>query len=176
MSIPVMEDVEIPLDDPVPTTFEYACQGCGKELFYGGKGRHPKWCDDCKPSRNTATGTPRKKGGGANAALARQAADTLGLTNSLLATGMRLIPLPLRMPDTADALVAANEPFVELAYDALLADPALARAIVRGGGVSGKFMLIVAYAALAGAIVPVGIEEVKANRKGADVSDRAPVA
>src|SRR5665647_3253862 len=176
MTTPVMEDVEIPADEPVPTTFEYACGECGKELFYAGKGRHPKWCDEHKPGRGATTGAPRKKGAGANAALARQAADTLGLTNSLLATGMRLIPLPLRMPDTADALISANEPFIELAYDALLADPGLARAIVRGGGVSGKFMLIVAYAALAGAIVPVGIDEVKANRKGANVSNRAPLA
>jgi|SRR5665647_267733 len=175
MTTPVMEDVEIPQDEPVPTTFEYACQECGKELFYAGKGRHPKWCNEHKPGRGATAGTPRKKGAGANAALARQAADTLGLTNAVLAVGMRLVPMPFRMPNTADALVVANETFIDLAYDALLADPGLARAIVRGGGVSGKFMLIVAYAMLAGAIVPVGIDEVKANRKGADVSDRAPL-
>lgn len=28
---------------------EYSCQVCGLELFYSGRGRHPKFCDEHKP-------------------------------------------------------------------------------------------------------------------------------
>lgn len=38
---------------------ELACEVCGKPLTYAGRGRKPKRCDDCKPTRTT--GTTRKR-------------------------------------------------------------------------------------------------------------------
>lgn len=156
------EMVDLPSDVPVPTEFEFACEDCGTELFYAGRGRKPKRCDKCK-EKSPGTGAGKRRGSGANASLARQAADTLGGVNELVGLGLMLAPGPLHLPKTGSALVTANERFTEPAYNALLADPALARLIVRGGGISGKVALIIAYAMMLSAVVPVGVEELRAK-------------
>jgi hypothetical protein len=165
---------ELPRDEPAPTAFDHTC-ACGAEIVYHGRGRPPVKCEGCKTGDKSSRArgeTVKKRGSGSNANLARQAADTLALVNNLAATGLMLAPGALSLPRTASALAGANDGFTEAAYEALLSDPSLARAIMRGGGVSGKFALVIAYAMLAGAVVPVAMEEVKARRKGDDVSDR----
>jgi len=60
-----MEFVPLESDDTLPpsddttepaTSDELSCVVCAAPLFYGGRGRKPKYCDDHKPIR-TATGT-----------------------------------------------------------------------------------------------------------------------
>ena len=38
---------------------EYTCITCGTELFYGGRGRKPKYCDEHKPNRSSSSSTKR---------------------------------------------------------------------------------------------------------------------
>ncbi len=160
------KDTDIPKDEPVPAEYEYSCDVCGKELFYAGKGRKPKKCDEHKTVQT-------RKGSGTNATLARQASDALGQYNSLLCVGMMIpSPNPFCLPRTASAIAVANDGFTEQAYNALLTDPALCKMILKAGGVSGKLLLLVAYGMLAVAVVPVGVEE---YREGHPSADRAEV-
>ena len=146
-------DIPIPPDLAPPGEYEYACEVCGKELFYGGKGRKPKKCDQHK----TAVG---RKGSGTNANLARQASAALSQYNSLICVGLMIPPPnPVCLPRTASAIAVANDGFEEQAYNALLTDPGLCKMILKAGGVSGKLLLLVAYGMLAVAVVPVGVEE-----------------
>jgi hypothetical protein len=157
-----------PQDETPPSQYEYACLECGKELFYGGRGRHPKYCEAHKPAGSQ---TKRGKGSGSNAQLARQASEVLVQVNSFIAIGLMLPPPnPVSLPDTAAALAGANEGFAVAAYEALLTDPGLARLILRGGGASGKLALILAYTMLAGAVAPIGMQEYRNKHpKGADL-------
>lgn len=102
------------------------------------------------PPRSAPKATPNEK-------LARDATNMLltghGIVNKLLMiVGLR---------ETAAAIAACDEPFEELAYDALLLDPNLCRSITRFGGKSGKLALAGAYVVLAGAVAPVAAEEMK---------------
>lgn len=45
----IMEDVEdSPPDDATEQAFDYACEVCGTELTYGGRGRKPRFCAEHK--------------------------------------------------------------------------------------------------------------------------------
>ena len=169
------EQTDIPTAPPddiaPPSTYEWSCETCGKELFYAGKGRHPRFCDEHKTGGKT-----RGKGTGGNVVLARQAAAVLSQLNGLIAMGL-LAPVTtigLPLPQTATALAGAAEGFDETAYAALVTDPALCRLILRGGGASGKVALLIAYGMLAVAVVPVGMAEHKERRLAAD-ADRSEI-
>jgi hypothetical protein len=159
-------ETPIPTDTPPdlapPSNYDYSCETCGKELFYAGKGRHPRFCDEHKTGGKT-----RGKGTGGNVVLARQASAVLSQLNGLITLGLMApvdaIGLPL--PETASALASAADGFDEASYNALLTDPALCRAIMRGGGASGKVALLIAYGMLAVAVVPVGMAEHKERRR-----------
>ena len=174
---PIPDDTpldDLPPDDAPPSTYEYACGTCGVELFYGGKGRHPKFCDEHKGTKTT-----RGKGGGNNATLARQASATLSQLNSLIALSLMLpaVPMlgdnPMYLPETAGALATASEPFDEMTYNALLTDPALCKMILRGGAAGGKIALLIAYGTLAAAVAPVGVNEFRERKSSAN---RAKIA
>lgn len=49
------------LPDDIAPPVEYSCEVCGEELFYGGRGRKPKFCDEHKKNRppTSATRTTR---------------------------------------------------------------------------------------------------------------------
>lgn len=155
------EVTDVPADVSPPNTFEYSCQTCGKELFYSGRGRKPRYCDEHKKSRSGSNATSNGKS--TSTALGKQAAMALCQVNGLLATVMLLAPEPYRLPNTASALAQANDAFMEQAAAALSTDPKLARLILKGGGASGKVSLLIAYGMLAGAVVPVAITEYKEN-------------
>jgi hypothetical protein len=148
-------------DEAPPSSFDYACEVCGKELYYAGKGRHPRFCDEHKP--NKGAGTSRGKGAGSNTQRARQASEVLVQVNSFVAIAL-MLPSPFQLPVTASALAAANDGFGEAAYEALLTDPELAKLILRGGGLSGRLALALAYAMLGGSVIPVGIQEFRERR------------
>lgn len=162
-----MTDVIIPDEAPPTSAFEYTCQVCGKELFYGGRGRKPKFCDEHK----AGTGKPRAKGGGArNDALAQEAANALSQLNALLGVCLLLpaVPFlgdnPAYLPQTALAIAKADDGFNVAAYSALQTDPALCKMILRVGSAGGKLALIAAYGMLAGAVTPVAIEEYRERK------------
>ncbi len=156
-----MSDIEFELmavpDDIVD--IEYPCEICGKESGpYSGRGRKPKRCAEHKAKQST----PRKAGKlpakvEANAAMA---AEILAQYNGLAGLGLRLVTYH----DTADAIVGANPVFKELAYNALISDPALAESIIRTGGMPGKVALIVAYATFGAAVAPVAMLELRSKR------------
>lgn len=156
------KDVDVPPDVPVPAEFEFSCQVCGTELFYGGRGRKPKFCDEHKKT------APRgSKGTGSNATLARQASASLSQLNAMIGLALfvpeipRMGKNPLFLPATGTALATADEGFSEAAYNALLTDPALCKLILKGGAAGGKLALLMAYGMLAAAIIPVAVTEYK---------------
>lgn len=161
-----MDDTEIKFDipDSMPDDIiapELVCEVCGTGLTYGGRGRKPRFCDEHKPTKS-AGGTkrvPQAK----NAALAAQAAQVLVGTNALVAFVARMGALT----ETADQIDIANDPFRDRAYEALLADPELCRTIIKGGGLTGKAQLTMAYAMFAFAVVPVATSEIRERRAAA---------
>jgi hypothetical protein len=166
-------DTSAPKDEPVPTQYEYACQVCGKELFYGGRGRKPVKCDEHKTTQS-------KKGSGSNANMARQASNILSEWNTMVRAGLMIpyIPFagvnPVYLPDTAEAIKEADEVFTDQAYRALLADPKLCKLIIRIGASSGKMSLIVAYGMLGVKVFPVAVNEMKDHKENSD--NRSQVA
>lgn len=159
-------DSTLPKDEAPPGAYEYACETCGKELFYGGKGRKPKFCDEHKTAAKSRTG------GGSNSGLARQAAAALSQWNSFIALGLMLpaVPVlgdnPAYLPRTASAIAAADEGFTEAAYNALLTDPKLCKLILKTGSAGGKIALVMAYGMLVASVAPVGIEEYRERKDG----------
>jgi hypothetical protein len=155
------KDIDVPDDIPAPSHYEYECQVCGTELFYSGKGRKPKFCEEHKKS------APRQVRGSGNASLARQAAASLSQLNAMCGL-MLFVPEipkvgknPLYLPQTGSAWANADEGFTEAAYNALLTDPKLCRMILKGGAAGGKLALLMAYGMLAAAITPVAMKELK---------------
>ena len=162
---PLIEDVEEITFDSIPNDvvgIEYPCVTCGKEAGpYAGRGRKPKYCEECKASKNGGT-KPNgpKTTTGKNKALAATAADTLAQYNGILALGCMLTPYP----ETGNAITNANETFREQAFNALLTDPKLAAQIANGGTISGPALLVIAYLSMIGAVAPVAVMEYKQNK------------
>lgn len=151
IDVPPFSDGVIP-DVAAVTPPELACEVCGKELIYGGRGRKPKRCDEHRKSPGT-----KRANMGQNTALAGQAAEALCQINGLAALGLMVA----RLPVTAETLQNAQEGFREQAYNALLTDPALCKTILKGGTASGKIALLIAYGMMGAAVAPAGIIEVK---------------
>lgn len=170
MSDILIEDVEDLSLDSIPgdvTGIEYPRVECGKEAGpYSGRGRKPKYCDDCKAKRGTRTTSGPKTTTGKNKALAAQAADTLAQYNGIVALGCMLTPYP----NTGQAISTANDTFREQAYNALLTDPKLAAQIANGGSISGPALLVIAYLSMLGAVAPVAVMEYKANKAAKELA------
>lgn len=153
-------DLDSPADD-VPdmdiTTPEFVCEVCGKALTYSGRGRKPRFCDEHKKG---SKGTVRRATGARNVAVASQAADVLMTTNSFV----QFMASMGGLENTAEAIETANPQFRERAYEALLNDPELAKAITRGGAMTGKMALVMAYSMFAFSVVPVAYLEVKVKK------------
>ena len=97
----------------------------------------------------TPTGRIRKRpigngkrgpGRASNTDLARRAAGALATLNAVACGGFMVVGLR----ETASAVAAANEDFEKSAAMALENDPALCRAILRGGEASAKLLLLAA--------------------------------
>lgn len=48
-------------NDVIPD-IDLSCVTCGVELFYAGRGRKPKYCDNCKPKQSTRTAGNTSRG------------------------------------------------------------------------------------------------------------------
>lgn len=113
-----------------------------------------------KPRGYGGTGTTSSggvKGHPASEKSARAAAKLLAQMN--LFVGMGISAFGMRM--TAQELVDANSQFEEMAFQALLSDPKLCAKIMSAGLSSGRSQLMFAYLALAGALTPVAMQDIK---------------
>lgn len=150
---------------PVADTIEYPCQVCGREAGpYAGKGRKPRFCVEHKPGRGKSgvRKAPR------NDALAAQAADALVQVNRMAAFGATV----MGYEDTGDAVRAAQDEFRNAAHAALITDEELCRAILRGGPLSARLSLLLAYGMMLTVIGPVAVTEYRQHRpKKLDESD-----
>lgn len=63
---------------------EFTCEVCSVPIHYGGRGRHPRYCDDHKPGRSTSmssgTGTRKRGKGKASDGVATVCTIAYGLT------------------------------------------------------------------------------------------------
>lgn len=97
----------------------------------------------------------------ASESLARSAAGVLATANSLTAIALMAGNLTV----TAEAINDANKQFEEMAYQALLTDPALCKKILSAGASGGKAGLLMAYAMLTANIFPSAMAEFKERRQ-----------
>lgn len=157
-------DVPTPTDDKPDTApdtaFEYSCRVCGVELFYGGRGRKPVLCSEHKKSSKSGgnTGTRTK---GQNAALAAQAADCIVQYTHLMA----VIATVTGYTDTEEAISARQDLLREQCYNALITNPARARAIARIGGSGGDLGLALAIGMFATAVGSTAVNEYRAKKE-----------
>lgn len=142
---------------PLTNEPEFACEICGVELIYSGRGRKPKRCDDHKRNNTRRNSIPA----GSNDKLAAMATDVLCQVNGIFAMGAAFMTL-FR---TAGAVNDRDEVFRVQTYEALKTDVALCKKIVSAGSKSAIFSLIVAYGMLAASVAPVALEELKEKRE-----------
>lgn len=155
--------VDLPKDEP-PTlegeAYNPEFPGSTADAPYGYK-------PDGTPYKRRPNGGGGKKRGStskrmpASDTAARSAASLLGRLNLLIGMAIQMNG----MPETAATLTLANEQFENMAYEALLADPALCRKILGAGATSGKAGLVMAYATLGISIVPAARMEIVEKRK-----------
>jgi len=93
-------------------------------------------------------------------ASAQSAASLLARLNNLIGIGLHTAGLT----KTATALMAGNETFETMAYEALLGDPQLCKKILSTGATSGKAGLVMAYSMLAVSVAPAVKEEISERR------------
>ncbi len=155
--------VEIPQDDK-PTLdgvpFDSRYPDSTPDAPYGFKPNGEPYRRHHGPGKSTGSATGR--GGSrmpASDAQARSAASVLGTLNKLI--GMALLPI---LPGTAVAITEGNDDFEQLAFQALLTDPALCKRILGAGTSSGKAQLFMAYGALGMSVVPTAMGEIKMKR------------
>lgn len=153
---------------PETTEVEYPCEVCGREAGpYSGRGRKPKFCDDHRKSNKSARSVSAPK----NNALAAQAADALVQINGLVAFAATV----MQYEYTGETLRNAQEEFRARAHAALVTDPKLCQAILRGGPMSARMALVLSYGMLATVVAPVAVQEYREKRElkeSADVNDR----
>jgi hypothetical protein len=154
------ETYEFTEEDVIPETtgVEYPCEVCGREAGpYGGRGRKPKFCDEHKKSTSKTRAASAPK----NNALAAQAADALVQINGLVAFAATV----MQYEYTGNTLRDAQDEFRTRAHAALVTDPALCRAILRGGPMSARAALILSYGMLATVVAPVAVQEFRDKRE-----------
>jgi hypothetical protein len=114
-----------------------------------------------RPHNRTSSGVSSVATSGRADSTARTAALMLARMNGLV--GVALIGFG--MPISGQALKDGNEVFKDMAYEALQADPVLARKILSAGASSAKGQLTMAYVMLGGSIAPLAAQEIKAKRR-----------
>lgn len=120
--------------------------------------------DYTRPRKRRPHGKRESTGAVATSARADTSAKTAAAMLARLNTFVGLSLGVFGMDLTRDALLSGNDVFQDMAYEALLTDPALARKILSAGASSGKAQLTMAYVMLGGAIAPVGYGELKRKR------------
>lgn len=151
LSVIDLDDITVMDSTPAP---QYACEVCGTELTYGGRGRKPRFCTEHKKGAKT---TPERHVG--NSKLAAQAADVLAQYNDFAVMGLFFVA-----PKTASELAGRNDTFRDSAARALASDPALCKSILSAGKHSAKLSLALAYGSLVGGVLPIAVAELREMR------------
>jgi hypothetical protein len=147
--------------DTVPPVIdiEYPCKSCGREAGpYGGHGRKPVFCADCKAKTARKSSGPRVSG--KSAELAAQATQSLSAINGIIA----MVIGAMGFTDTMKAVFEVNEDFEKTAYKALSTDPKMCAQILRVGEASARFGLGVAYLGMGMGIAPTLADEYKRKK------------
>jgi hypothetical protein len=151
-------ETELPEDEKPETTYEYACETCGTELHYGGRGRKPRFCDAHKKNApKNGTGSRSK---GQAVALAAQATDLIINVTDVLQVGAFMAGYT----DTAEAIDDKQPLLRERVYAALLANPARSRSIIKILGGTTDLGLAIALGTFATNIGAVAWNEYKEKR------------
>lgn len=159
------DEIEVPeeLPDSVPelSGVDNPCKTCGNQIDvpYGGRGRRPTQCSNCKTTRKGSTGV-RAKNLGNNAVLAAQATEAVMAIDGALALGANLVGLF----DTAAAIQADEETFRLRLNAALLSSPKMARRLLTVGEKTGESAFWVAIGLHVMAFAPVAKNEIAAKR------------
>lgn len=165
--VPTDEVTADPLQDEKPATaYEYACGTCGKELFYAGKGRKPKFCDEHKKN---APKSGVSKSRGASTQLAAQATDLIINVTDVL----QVAALASGFEDTADAIEDKQAVLRERVYSALLANPTRCRSIIKLLGGTTDLGLAIAIGTFAANIGATAFNEYKAKRRDKEEQEYA---
>lgn len=155
MTLTLEESTERPTDEQPPLDpTEYGdVEGATKEAPYGytKSGR----------IRSKPLGSSTRKGSmPASESQAKAAAAILASGNAMLGAGL----YSFGFLASAQEVEAGNERFEQMAYDALLADPAMCKKILSLGSSSAKVQLLVAYGMLASRVAPAAITELKERK------------
>lgn len=153
----VPDEADAPLPEDVSPGSEFHCLTCGKPLEYAGRGRKPKYCAEHRRGgarKQTKASTVK------NERLASQATDALMQINGLAAFLAHLTGLPM----TAEAINNAEPGLREQVHNALITDPDLCAAILKGGTQSARVSLILAYGMFGISVAPVAALEIKARK------------
>jgi hypothetical protein len=148
---------ESPVAEPSHTDFDPEFPGSTPEAPYGYK-------EDGTPykRRHGKRGKRTVVGGVVSSdKQARTAANMLGQINQIFAMALA----SGRFPRTAEQIAIGNDQFVEMAYQALLSDPALCRKILSAGTTSGKTGLVMAYGMLALSVTPTVRQDIQAIKR-----------
>lgn len=119
------------------------CQKCDREFAHTGRGRKPRTCPDCRPTRSSS-------GGGTASAEKQADAAIRGLKagHSMIALGL----VSAGYMQTASAFADAEDKWEIAAREALVNDPKLAKMIVGASAKTGSIAFFGAYAGLAMAV------------------------
>ena len=147
------------IPDDAPVSDDLTCQICDAPLFYGGKGRKPKFCDEHKQSRST--GAARKTSGSTvDAAMA-----SLAFFEDLLS-----IPLLMLSPNAAKEWVAGLPALRDKNRAILSGNPALCKSIAKTSSKVSPYMLLGSYGYALSPVVKVVAQDVRARRANRDTS------
>lgn len=120
--------------------------------------------DYSKPRKRRPHGKRESTGDISTSARADKTAKTAASMLARINTFVGLSLFAFGMETSRDALLSGNDTFEDMAYEALLTDPVLARKILSAGATSGKAQLAMAYVMLGGSVAPVAYSELKAKR------------
>jgi hypothetical protein len=156
--IPADADMPPVSDDPV-------CEfpGCGAPLFYSGRGRKPKFCDEHKKQAPTA----RKTGGGTvDAAMA-----SLEFTESLLSIAL------LMMSPAAAIQWSQSLPELRSKNRAILAgNPQLCKSIAKTSSKVSPFMLLGSYGYALAPVAKTVLNDMNVKKRNREAAETvAPV-
>lgn len=160
-----IETYDAPVPDTAPMSDDLTCQICDAPLFYGGKGRKPKFCDEHKQSRSTGAARKTSSGSTVDAAMA-----SLAFCEDLLS-----IPLLMLSPNAAKEWVTGL-PALRAKNRAILSgNPALCKSIAKTSSKVSPYMLLGSYGYALSPVVKVVAQDVRARRANRDDDPVSPV-
>lgn len=167
------EEQTAPMDEPTPDVFppvsdvDDPCKECGRQIDtpYGGRGRRPTKCLECK-GKSKSPAVRATKVTGTNAVLAAQATEAICSIDGMMALGARIVGFTA----TAEIIEEADEVFRLRVNAALLNSPDMSRKILRYGSKAGDSAFFIAIALHIATIAPVFMGEAK--QKKAEKAER----